>query len=78
MATSVKSARGALVDFDLLKIKQQMSRTPVSSTVKAREDFIDQKSKRRLKRLTRKATDGIVDAGSAADSEPNSNEEESE
>lgn len=51
MAKPVKSAKGQLVDFDLLKIKQQMASAPKPTNVKAREDFIDQKFKRRLKKL---------------------------
>lgn len=50
MAKPVRSAKGELVDFDLLKIKQQMSATPKSAPVQARENFIDQRFKRRLKR----------------------------
>lgn len=51
MAKPVKSARGDLVDFDLLKIKQQMASAPKPTNVRAREDFIDQKFKRRIKKL---------------------------
>lgn len=46
------SAKGEEVDFDLLKIKQQIAGAPKSVTVKARESYIDQKFKRRLKRQT--------------------------
>lgn len=53
MAKSVRSARGAMVDFDLLRIKQQMASAPKTTTVQAREDFIDQKFKRRLKKMKR-------------------------
>lgn len=73
MSKSVKSARGVLVDFDLLKIKQQIATAPKTSTVKAREDFIDQKFKRRLKKLTRKQTDVP-----AVDTDTTSDEPESE
>lgn len=52
MSKGVKSARGELVDFDLLKIKQQIASAPKTTQVQAREDFIDQKFKRRLKRMT--------------------------
>lgn len=51
MAKPVKSAKGQIVDFDLLKIKQQIASAPKPTNVKAREDFIDQKFKRRLKKL---------------------------
>lgn len=53
MAKGVRSARGALVDFDLLRLKQQMAAAPKTTTVQAREDFIDQKFKRRLKKMKR-------------------------
>jgi ribosomal protein S17 len=49
----VLSARGERVDFDLMKIKQQIAAAPKAVTVKAREDFIDQKFKRRLNRQTK-------------------------
>jgi hypothetical protein len=53
MANTVKSARGQVVDFDLLKIKQEMAAVPKPTNVQAREDFIDQKLKRRVSRLKR-------------------------
>lgn len=61
MSKSVKSARGVDVNFDLLKIKEQISTAPKTTDVKAREDFIDQKFKRRLKKVKR---DAIADATS--------------
>lgn len=62
MPKIVKSARGNLVDFDLLKIKQQIGATPKTTNVKAREDFIDQKFKRRLKKATRDAVSSVAKA----------------
>jgi hypothetical protein len=53
MGRAVRSARGEKVDFDLLKIKQQIASAPKTTDVKARENFIDQKFKRRLKKLVR-------------------------
>lgn len=47
----VRSARGEVIDFDLLKIKAQIASTPKPATVKAREDFIDKKFKRRVRKL---------------------------
>lgn len=49
---SVKSARGELVDFDLLKIRNQMAAAPKPTSVQAREEFVDAKLRRRLKTLT--------------------------
>lgn len=51
----VRSARGEMVDFDLLRIKENLATAPKGSTVKAREDFIDNKFKRRMRRLTEAA-----------------------
>lgn len=51
----VRSAKGVLVDFDLIKIKQQMSTAPKPVVVEARENFIDNKFKRQLKKQVRDA-----------------------
>jgi hypothetical protein len=53
MPKVVRSAKGKEVNFDMLKIKQQIASAPKPTSVRAREDFIDQKFKRRLKRLKR-------------------------
>ncbi len=53
----VRSARGAIVDFDLLKIKEQIASAPKPVTVEARENFIDNKFKRKMKKQTREAID---------------------
>lgn len=61
----VRSARGEIVDFDLLKIKQQIASVPKPITVETRENFIDNKFKRRIKQQTQDAidlaTDEIID-----------------
>jgi hypothetical protein len=57
MAGSIRSARGAMVDFDLLKIKQQIASAPKTVIVEARENFIDNKFKRQLKGKVREAID---------------------
>lgn len=51
MARGHRSARGEIVDFDLLRIKENLGASPKASTVKAREDFIDNKFKRRQRRM---------------------------
>lgn len=61
MPKVVRSAKGKEVDFDMLKIKQQIASAPKPTSVKAREDFIDQKFKRRLKRLKRDVAKKAVD-----------------
>ena len=43
MGKNVRSARGELVDFDLLAIKQQLMLTPVPVGVDQRRKFIDEK-----------------------------------
>ena len=49
----VRSARGVTIDFDELRIKQQLIETPKPTSVKTREEFIDKKLNRRLKKLKR-------------------------
>jgi len=60
MRKGVRSARGVEVNFDLLKIKQQIASAPKTTEVKARESFIDQKFKRRLKRVQAQVTDNTI------------------
>lgn len=43
MSKKIRSARGDVVDFDLLAIKQQLSVTPAPVNVEARRRFIDEK-----------------------------------
>lgn len=49
MANLVRSARGDIVDFDLLKIKQQLASTVAPVEVRSRENFIEKRLKRKLK-----------------------------
>jgi hypothetical protein len=51
---NVRSARGVLVDFDHLIIKQQLGQTPTTTDVKAREDHVDERLKRRAIRRAQK------------------------
>ncbi len=51
MPKKVRTAKGQIIDFDLLKIKEQMVDAPKPSNVQARQDFIDQKMRRRVKRV---------------------------
>lgn len=51
MPKNVRTARGNIIDFDLIKIKEQIASTPKPTDVKAREDFIDKKLRRRVKRI---------------------------
>lgn len=43
MAKQVRSARGELVDFDLLVIKQQLATAPAPVSVSNRRKYIDEK-----------------------------------
>lgn len=49
MAKKVRSARGVVVDFDLLKVKQQIAESPTID-VAARENFVEKRLRRRTKR----------------------------
>lgn len=44
MSKKARSARGDLVDFDLLAIKQQLATLPVPVGVNQRRKFIDEKN----------------------------------
>jgi hypothetical protein len=52
MPRKVRSAKGEVVDFDLLKIKEQIASAPTPTEVKTRQDFIENRLKRRLKKKT--------------------------
>lgn len=69
MAKQVRSARGELVDFDLLRIKENLGSAPKASTVKAREDFIDNKFKRRLRRMAEAAQTNTIQTPTPASTE---------
>lgn len=51
MSITGKSARGEIIDFDLLKIKQQIASAPPSSEVSRRKDFIENRLRRRTKKV---------------------------
>lgn len=42
--------RGEVLDFDLLKIKEQMAAVPEPQELRAREDFIEKRLRRRVRR----------------------------
>lgn len=52
MGKKVRSAKGDLVDFDFLKIKEQLASAPTPMEVKNRQNFIENRLKRRLKKKT--------------------------
>lgn len=51
MSKRVRSARGESVDFDLLKIKEQIGSAPPPIDVQKRQDFIEKRLRRRLKKV---------------------------
>lgn len=53
-ARIVRSMRGVEVDFDLMEIKAQIASAPKPVEVKEREDFVDRRLRRRLKRQERR------------------------
>lgn len=55
----VKSAKGKVIDFDLLKIKRQIAGKPISIDVKARQNFIDEKVRRKLRKIKQATAAGI-------------------
>lgn len=65
MGKKVRSAKGVIIDFDLLKIKEQIAQTPPSVDVKKREEFIDKKFQRRLRKQKKE-----VEALATVDVEP--------
>lgn len=51
MGKKVRSSKGEMVDFDLLKIKQQIGSAPPSADVRARQNFIEKRLRRRVKKV---------------------------
>lgn len=70
MAKVAKSARGESVNFDLLRIKEAIASAPKPTEVKTRENFIDQKFKRRIKRLTTEAAKSASSKQTASIDDP--------
>ena len=47
----IRSARGTVVDFDLMQIKQAIGSQPAPTDVAARQDHIDARLRRRMRNL---------------------------
>lgn len=60
MAVKGKSARGVVVDFDLLKIKEQMAAAPASIDVQKRQDFVEGRRRRARKKVPQELLDNIT------------------
>ena len=56
MSKKARSARGELVDFDLLAIKEQLATMPVPVGVNQRRKFIDEKDGLKSKHVVADAT----------------------
>lgn len=66
MPKKVRSARGVILDFDLFLIKKEIAARPKTMEVKAREDFIERKLRRRQRQKAAAAVEpalpGAVDS----------------
>lgn len=51
MGKKVRSARGEVVDFDLLRIKEEIAAAPQSLHVRKRKDFIEQRLRRKIRSI---------------------------
>ena len=67
MSKKTRSARGDLVDFDLLSIKQQLAATPVPVGVKDRRRFIDEKDGVKSRRTVAPVPEALALAAEAAE-----------
>ena len=52
MSKKVRSAKGESVDFDLLRIKEQIGSAPPPLDVQKRQDFIEKRLRRRVKKVS--------------------------
>jgi hypothetical protein len=59
MARKVRSARGIEVDFDALNIKKQLATNPIPVEVQAREEFVDNKNRRKNRRKLQKVKEEL-------------------
>lgn len=50
-AKRARSAKGEIVDFDILAIQQQLANNPAPTTVQARRNFIDKKEGAKHQRI---------------------------
>jgi len=53
MPNKVKTARGQTLDFDILKIKEQIATAPQELHVRKRKDFIEQRMRRKIKSVAK-------------------------
>lgn len=60
MSNQTRSARGVLVNFDLMKLKEQIATAPKPTIVQARENFVDTRLKRRVRRAVSAVTEDVT------------------
>ena len=65
-----RSAKGEIVDFDLLKIKEQIASAPPSHEVKRRMEFIENRLRRRTKKAPVVVPQVDVDNNNVTTAEP--------
>ena len=61
MVKKVRTSRGNMIDFDLLKVKNSMSSNPKTVEVKHRENFIDKKMKNRVRKTVQNMSERALD-----------------
>lgn len=66
MSKKARSARGELIDFDLLAIKQQLAVTPVPVGVDQRRKFIDEKDGIKTKQIISQSAPSALDVALTA------------
>lgn len=71
--SKVRSIKGVFVDFDLIRIKQQIAAQPAPLNVREREAFIDGKIRRRSKKPKTKPVNLDIDIEIAQEQESDGN-----
>jgi len=61
MAKKVKTIKGVSIDWDLLKIKQEISNAPTPLEVQERKQYIDNKLRRKINRAKESLVKKIID-----------------
>jgi hypothetical protein len=75
MSRKTRSARGNVVDFDLLAIKEQLAAKPVPVGVNDRRRFIDEKDGLKSRIKTAPVPDALKVAAEAAQTSADAGEE---
>lgn len=64
--SKIRSAKGDMVDFDLIKIKESIASDPAPTDVAARQQHIDQRLRRRMRNMKASTLPTTPKAKSAA------------